>query len=92
MSLHKIATVLNEWAQDIRAVFVEEDTLISMYSSGAFVGILHWRIEKGDPLTMVVSFVKSEELNEIQADLRLYLIRTLSAILPADVRITGLKI
>ena len=92
MSLQKIAAVLNEWwDQGEHVAFVEEETMIGIYSCGAFVGVLHWRIQHTEPLTMVVSFVKSDDLEKIRDTLRLYLIRTLSAILPACVQINGLK-
>jgi hypothetical protein len=89
MSLQKIAAVLNEWwDQGDHVAFVAEETMIGIYSGGAFVGVLHWRMAHGDPLTMVVSFVKTDDLDHIRSTLRLYLMRTLSAILPAYVRIT----
>ena len=92
MSLQKIAAVLNEWwDQGDHVAFVAEETMIGIYSGGAFVGVLHWRIQNMEPLTMVVSFVKSDYLEKIRDTLRLYLIRTLSAILPAYVQINGLK-
>jgi hypothetical protein len=92
MSLHKIAIALNDW-WDVRGehvAFVAEDTLISIYSGGAFIGVLHWRMQPTEPLTMVINFVKTDGLDDIRDSIRLFLKRTLSAFLPHNVCITGL--
>jgi hypothetical protein len=91
MSLHKIATVLNEWWDTGEpTAFVAEETMIGIYSTGIFVGVLYWRIQPTEPMTMVVSFVKSEEILPVRDTIRFFLLRTLSAILPSYIRIHSL--
>ncbi len=92
MRFVRLAEKLNDWCDLQDTFFVAEDTMLSVYSNGLFAGALHWSIIIDHPLTMIVSLSDDPRHAGNIQDIRLYIIRTLSALLPAYVHIRGSNI
>jgi hypothetical protein len=86
-----LADRLNDWWEGRKdIVFVAEDTMVTVYQEGLFAGAIHWSIVSERPLTMIVSLADDPRCDT--ADLRLFLMRALSALLPAYILIRGSNI
>ncbi len=69
-----------------------EDTILAVYNNGLFAGALHWSIAESRPITIIVSLSDDSRHADTTQDIRLFLIRALSALLPEYIAIRGSNI
>jgi hypothetical protein len=91
MRFTRLAEKLNEWCDLQDIIFIAEDTILTVYSNGLFAGALHWSIITDHSLTMIVSLSDDPRHTESIQHIRLFLMRSLSALLPSYIMIRGLS-
>jgi hypothetical protein len=91
MRFTRLAEKLNEWCDLQDTIFMAEDTILAVYNNGFFAGALHWSIVESNPLSMIVSLSDDPRHTESIQHIRLFLMRSLSALLPSYIMMRGLS-